>query len=1252
MRKLLPSVLWSTTIALAMVVGLTPPIAYGQPTESISPFPEQTRTAVSEYAPNEALVIYEDASRARGNSHLLEDAGFSVEQTWDLTVPNAANDAPSTIGLSEAAAESELRIALVSSDSTSTHELIAQLEELDFVEAAAPNYTREIAAATPDDTLYGNLYGLDGNTGINLEAALDADDESAQDNIVAVLDTGVDYTHPDLKGKMWVNPGNIGLPGTHGYDVADNDDDPMPAPYYATSHGTHCAGIIAAQTNNDEGIAGVAQHTKIMALKMSPDSSVSGSFNDAQLIAAYSYVISAALAGENVVAINGSWHVGSYSPVVEYAINQAGKAGVVSVIAAGNSDLDTATSSDFGATTTIESPYAIIVAASNADGGIARFSNWNETDVDLAAPGALMLSTVSTQASGIWFNAETSKQAGKELVYYSDLGDATEQEGFKFKVIDYLTGMPVEDPESVAKLEKDAKGRLTVTFDASGLRPGYYAIACAWQIENPFKGSSFGPQDYAASVNISPIDNLSMGHAEAKLSNLSQTEQYFESVSADCIPDNSQFGAAGGKGTISAINTTDDKLLMSVYVILNPTDSSQPASCTLSGLGIGELANDYVPYGYMSGTSMATPMVAGAFAQLSSLYPDETPLEIRGRIVGGTEKLEASTSGEGETKSVATEGRFSFDHALGDDANANTWGIYVDEETRLATLEGRFLSEAKLSIDGEEIPNAVPAEDGSRLEFTASSELLDGRKHLFVVTDAQTGRIHKATYSMPLAQSEQESLHLEEFSALPVDAPRAIQGELIAGSDRLYYLDRNAEFAYAIDPQDANPAWEEIAPLASAQLDTAANMASFGSKDACSYVYRDGKIHALIAQVPDGERDMVVRESAYDISSDEWSNWREIARVTCPQYASFEISREISPVVMDGDIYYGFTAYETDLRGHEKQHVYVLKLDGTMQTCSMGSTEIDDALPYVFASQGEPKILAFDEDESGAYVASLFSMDADTLALDWESGQPIEGYSFDTRTEAENFLKTTHTATENGVLTTGRTLPHLGDTAIVDLSNNVVIGLGTLGTSQSLNGCVARSAAMFDSDVYLIALDTATDGSKEGGFVYSIKGNAAKSFGNMSKTLSVETDGKGSATVRDWTEDANSSIQARLQDSAVWEAIPQEDAEFNGWYDENGEKVSDEPVLTKIVLADETLTARFGDQEEGDTGGGPGEGNAGPDGTSGENAGANDAASYQPNQGTIPATNDAAPTAAAIALAALGCAALAMRVARRKTRMS
>ena len=147
---------------------------------------------------------------------------------------------------------------------------------------AEPNY-RVSATTLPDDPRFDELWGLNntGQTGGTAGADIDMPDAwevttGSGDTIVAVIDTGVDYTHPDLVASMWVNPGEI--PGDqidndgngyvddiHGYDFVNNDGDP----FDDHRHGTHVAGTIAASGDNAIGVAGINWHAKIMALKFS-----------------------------------------------------------------------------------------------------------------------------------------------------------------------------------------------------------------------------------------------------------------------------------------------------------------------------------------------------------------------------------------------------------------------------------------------------------------------------------------------------------------------------------------------------------------------------------------------------------------------------------------------------------------------------------------------------------------------------------------------------------------------------------------------------------------------------------------------------------------------------------------------------------------------------------------------------------------------------------------------------------------------
>ena len=121
----------------------------------------------------------------------------------------------------------------------SVADAIARLEDQPGVVDAQPNYIYHAFAAAPNDTQFGHLWGMGGTPGVGALPAWDRSRGAGQ--VIAVVDTGVDLTHPDLAGNLWTGPG-----GVHGHDFVDNDD----VPDDFNLHGTHVAGTAAATADN------------------------------------------------------------------------------------------------------------------------------------------------------------------------------------------------------------------------------------------------------------------------------------------------------------------------------------------------------------------------------------------------------------------------------------------------------------------------------------------------------------------------------------------------------------------------------------------------------------------------------------------------------------------------------------------------------------------------------------------------------------------------------------------------------------------------------------------------------------------------------------------------------------------------------------------------------------------------------------------------------------------------------------------
>ncbi len=250
--------------------------------------------------------------------------------------------------------------------------------------------------AVPNDPSYpSQLWGL---TQIDAAAAWDISTGSSS-VIVGVIDTGVNYNHPDLAANMWHNPGEIPGDGVdndgngfvddvYGWDFANDDNDPMDD----DNHGTHVAGTIGGVGNNGLGVVGVNWDVSIMALKfLGADGS--GSTSDAVRAVNYATMMRQQF-GQNVRVTNNSWGGGGASQSLIDAINSGGAAGILFAAAAGNDGQNTDISPHYPSAAS--SPYIISVAASDTNDNLASFSNYGQNSVDLAAPGVSIRSSVAT----------------------------------------------------------------------------------------------------------------------------------------------------------------------------------------------------------------------------------------------------------------------------------------------------------------------------------------------------------------------------------------------------------------------------------------------------------------------------------------------------------------------------------------------------------------------------------------------------------------------------------------------------------------------------------------------------------------------------------------------------------------------------------------------------------------------------------------------------------------------------------------
>jgi subtilisin family serine protease len=343
----------------------------------------------------------------RGREVVAREVLIALRESADLASLRAEldteTDAPVGAG----------RLWRARSRSRNVSALLAQLASRGDVVYAEPNYI-VYADIQPNDPRFPELWGLlnigqtingvPGTPGADISATTAWDHTlGSRNTVVGIVDTGIDYTHPDLAGNVWSAPrsytvtvGGLTITcaaGTHGFNAISRSCDPFDDHF----HGTHVSGTIGAVGNNGMGVAGINWYANMMGLKFL-SASGTGTLSDA--INAIEFAIQVKRAfpegGANVRVLSNSWAGGGFSQALFDEVTRTNQSEMLFVAAAGNSASNNDTTPTYPASYAV--PNVVAVAAITNQDALASFSNFGAASVHLGAPGVQVLSTVPGNA--------------------------------------------------------------------------------------------------------------------------------------------------------------------------------------------------------------------------------------------------------------------------------------------------------------------------------------------------------------------------------------------------------------------------------------------------------------------------------------------------------------------------------------------------------------------------------------------------------------------------------------------------------------------------------------------------------------------------------------------------------------------------------------------------------------------------------------------------------------------------------------
>lgn len=548
-------------------------------------------------------------------------------------------------------------------EAVSTDEFAAKLAAEPLVTVAEPTQL-VFPASVPNDPDFSKQWGFQ-NTGQSGGVA-GADSRAVQawaasrgrDVVVAVSDTGVDLSHPDLAANAWVNPGEIAGNGidddgngkiddVHGWDFYNGNNTVFDA-NDGDQHGTHVAGTIAAATNNAIGGAGMSWDTKIMALKFLGPMGGSSANGAATIVYAVDN-------GADI--INCSWGGTGYSQILADAVAYAAENDVLIVCAAGNSGVNTDATPFYPASLTTTN--VVSVAALTRTDGLAGFSNYGATSVDLGAPGQHIYSTQPGLTSALFidrspykiaylaFPAEsiTSITARNQVVDRSvaslgtSLGDpilivddswpSSAGEVVGSRLSKYQSALTAAGYTNVSVHSTESNG-IPSAASMSGKTVVWFTGAATFSISN------YSTKGTLTSAERTEIGNFLDGGGRMVMSSgelafdmmwvggsaLTWYRNYFRANLATDDPWTTVLSGSSG-GPLDGVSAT----------IADPLRWTDGCDGVAPLDSYATTMANWFEYAQISGTSMAAPHVAGALALAVSRTPTATGTELKERLL-------------------------------------------------------------------------------------------------------------------------------------------------------------------------------------------------------------------------------------------------------------------------------------------------------------------------------------------------------------------------------------------------------------------------------------------------------------------------------------------------------------------------------------------------------------------------------------------------------------------------------------------